>query len=119
MILAYTFPRPFMLKTLKTRVFLRKVTASLTILVLLLGLSLTGCSRSQWIKTDEQGEAHELAPREQLECAQQVQQYTKEEAFEQEDIEQRIEQCMVDKGYKRRPWWLLNDLHWHLKEPNY
>jgi len=32
-------------------------------------------------------------------------------------MEQRIEQWMMDKGYHRRPWWLLNDMHWHIKEP--
>jgi hypothetical protein len=26
---------------------------------------------------------------------------------------------MLDKGYHRRPWWLLNDRHWHIKQPAY
>ena len=83
--------------------------------MLLLLLISTGCSRSPWMKTD----GHEVAPTEQLECVRQVQYHGQGEVFEQEVLEQRIEQCMLDKGYKRRPWWLLNDLHWHVNEPAY
>ncbi len=72
-----------------------------------------GCSRSPWMKTD----GREVAPSEQSECAKQVQKLSKGEALEQSVLEQRIEQCMLDKGYKPRPWWLFNDLHWHVKEP--
>ena len=68
------------------------------------------------MKTD----GHEVGAREQLECVHEVQQFnTQEEVFEQEVLEKRIEQCMLDRGYKRRPWWLLNDLHWHINEPAY
>ena len=72
-----------------------------------------GCSRSPWMKSDGQ----EVSPAEHLECAKEVQQVSKSEALEQEVLEQRIEQCLLNRGYHRRPWWLLNDLHWHLKEP--
>lgn len=82
---------------------------------LFIGLSLVSCSRSPWMKTD----GHEVSPTEQLECTNQIQQNSNGEVFEQEVLEQRIEQCMLDKGYQRRPWWLLNDMHWHLKQPAY
>jgi hypothetical protein len=82
---------------------------------LLLGLSLFGCSRSPWVKTDE----HEVSATEHLECAQEVQQNRKGEELDQKVIEKRIEQCMIDKGYHRRPWWLLNDLHWQVRQPIY
>ena len=108
-----------MSKHLVAQILLPKFPLSIAALLLLLGLSFSGCSRSAWIRTDVQGVAHEVAPREQLECAQRLQQDTKEWVLEQEIIEQRIEQCMLDKGYQRRPWWLLNDLHWHLKKPNF
>ena len=78
--------------------------------MLLLLIISTGCSRSPWMKPD----GHELSPTEQLECVRQVQHHSQGEVFEQEVLQQRIEQCMLDKGYKRRPWWLLNDLHWHI-----
>ena len=58
-----------------------------------------------------------MLPKEQLECAHYVHQSDKEEIFDQELLEQRIEQCMLDKGYKHRPWWSLKDLHWDFKEP--
>ena len=74
-----------------------------------------GCSRSPWIKTD----GHEVSPTEHLECAHDIQQHSQGEALDQEVLTQRIEQCMLDKGYKRRPWWLLNDLRWDIKEPAY
>ncbi len=76
---------------------------------LLFAFSAIGCSRSAWIQSD----GHEVPPREQVECVRQVQEYSKGEILEQELLEHRIEQCMLDKGYKRRPWWLMNDLHWH------
>ena len=76
-------------------------------------LSLVSCSRSPWMKTD----GHEVSPREHLECSQQIQQNSNGEVFEQKVLEQRIEQCMLDKGYRRRPWWQLNDMHWHIKNP--
>ncbi len=82
---------------------------------LLLGLSLFGCSRSPWIKSD----GHEVSATEHLECAQEVQQNRKGEELDQKVLEQRIEQCMIDKGYRRRPWWLLNDLHWRVRQPIY
>ncbi len=86
------------------------------LLITLFGaLVLVGCSRSQWIKTD----GHEVSKREQLKCLEQVQQQSKGEVFEQGVLEQKINQCLLDKGYKRRPWWLLNDLHWHIKEPTF
>ncbi len=85
---------------------------------LLLGLSLFGCSRSPWIKLDGH-EVHEVSPAEHLECAQEIQQNRKGEEFDQKVIEKRIEQCMMDKGYRRRPWWLLNDLHWKVRQPIY
>ena len=64
-------------------------------------------------------DGHEVSPNEHVACAQDIQRASKDEVLEQKVLEQRIEQCMLDKGYKRRPWWLLNDLHWHLKEPAY
>ena len=82
---------------------------------LLLGLSLVGCSRSPWIKSD----GHEVSATEHLECAQEVQQNRKGEEIDQKVLEKRIEQCMIDKGYHRRPWWLLNDLHWRVRQPIY
>ena len=84
-------------------------------MTLFLGLSLVGCSRSPWMKPD----GHEVTPTEHVECAKQVQRASKEEALEQDVLALRIEQCMLDKGYHRRPWWLLNDLHWDIKEPAY
>jgi len=83
--------------------------------ILLLTFFSNGCSRSPWMKTD----GHEVTPREELECVQQVQEHSKGEVLDQEVREQRIEQCMLDKGYARRPWWSLNDLHWHIKKPTY
>ncbi len=82
---------------------------------LLLGFSLFGCSRSPWIKSD----GHEVSATEHLECAQEVQQNRKGEEIDQKVLEKRIEQCMIDKGYHRRPWWLLNDLHWRVRQPIY
>ena len=82
---------------------------------LFIGLSLVSCSRSPWMKTD----GLEVSPTEHVECAKQVQQNSKGEVLEQEVLEQRIEQCMLDKGYQRRPWWRLNDMHWHIKQPAY
>ncbi|MDH5429106.1 MAG: hypothetical protein OEY57_13155 [Nitrospirota bacterium] len=75
----------------------------------------SGCSRSPWIKTD----GHEVSPTEHLECAHNIQRHSQGEVLEQEVLTQRVEQCMLDKGYKRRPWWLLNDLRWDIKEPAY
>lgn len=89
--------------------------AALSCGLLFLILISTGCSRSPWIKTD----GHEVSPTEHLECAHKIQQHSQGEALEQEVLAQRIEQCMLDKGYKRRPWWLLNDLRWDIKEPAY
>lgn len=83
--------------------------------ILFLGLSLIGCSRSPWIKAD----GHEVSPPEHLECAQQVKTNSHGEGLEQEILKQRIEQCMVDKGYRRRPWWLLNDTHVTIREPTF
>ncbi len=82
---------------------------------LLLCVASFGCSRSTWMKSD----GHEAPPDEQVACVQQINRATKGEVIEQELLQQRIEQCMLDKGYHRRPWWLMNDLHWHIKEPAY
>jgi len=82
---------------------------------LLLGFSILACSRSPWMKPD----GHEVSPTEHVKCAQQVQQLSNGEALEQVVLTQRIEQCMLDHGYYRRPWWLLNDLRWDIKEPAY
>ena len=98
-----------------THIPFQRFSFNIILLSLSLGLLLVGCSRSSWIKTTGQ----EVTPKEQLECLQDVQKSSKEEAFEQEILEQRIEQCMLDKGYKLRPWWLLNDLHWHIKKPTF
>jgi len=67
------------------------------------------------MKTD----GHEVSPTEHLECAKEVQQNSKGEVLEQGVLEKRIEQCMLDKDYHRRPWWLLNDMRWDIKEPAY
>jgi hypothetical protein len=64
-------------------------------------------------------DGHEVTPTEQLECVKQIQQYSQGEVLEQAVLEKRIEQCMLDRGYKRRPWWLFNDLRWDVKEPAY
>jgi len=82
---------------------------------LFISLSLLSCSRSPWMKID----GHEVSPTEHLECAKEVQQNSRGEVFEQRVLEKRIEQCMLDKGYHRRPWWLLNDMRWDIKEPAY
>ena len=74
-----------------------------------------GCSRSPWIKPD----GHEVSATEHLECAQEVHQKRKGEELDQKVIEKQVEQCMLDKGYRRRPWWLLNDLHWQVRQPVY
>ena len=102
-----------MMTSIETHASLRRFSFSLLLLILSFGLSLVGCSRSAWVKTNGQ----EVLPEEQLECAQHVHQTSKEEIVEQEILEKRIEICMLDKGYKHRPWWLLNDLHWHLTGP--
>ena len=78
-------------------------------------LLVMGCSRSPWMKAD----GHEVPPSEQLECVQEVNRASEGEVLGQDILEQRIEQCMLDRGYHRRPWWLMNDLHWHIKEPAY
>ncbi len=85
----------------------------LVITLLLIGPSLLACSRSPWIRTD----GREATPSDQLECAEQIHKRGEGEALDQETLEKRVEQCMLDRGYKRRPWWLFNDLHWHIKEP--
>lgn len=74
----------------------------------------TGCSRSPWIKSD----GGEVSSEEQIECVTLVHRATPAESLNQEALQRRIEQCLLDKGYRRRPWWLLNDLHWHIKEPS-
>ncbi len=81
--------------------------------LLLLSLSFLGCSRSPWVKTD----GHEATPSDELECVKTVHDQAGDEVLDQDVIETRVEQCMLDRGYKRRPWWLMNDLHWHIKEP--
>jgi hypothetical protein len=80
---------------------------------LFIGLSLVSCSLSPWIKTDGD-EIHEVTPAEQAECVHQVNQASKGEVLDQKTLKQRIEQCMLDKGYHRRQWWELNDLHWNV-----
>ncbi len=102
-----------MTTSIETHPPLRRFSFSILILTLSLGLSLTGCKRSLWIKPD----GREVLPREQLACAEYVHQSPKEDIVEQEILEQRIEQCMLDKGYQHRPWWSFKDFHWDLKEP--
>lgn len=75
--------------------------------ILFLILVSCGSSRSPWMKAD----GHEVGPREQLECVHQVNQTNKGTVLGQKVLKQRIEQCMLDKGYHRRQWWLLNDMH--------
>ncbi len=98
-----------------SRISFRSPPFKILLITLFGGLALMGCSRSQWIQID----GHEVSKTEQLKCAQQVQQQNKEKVFEQDVLEQKIKQCLLDKGYKRRPWWLLNDLHWHIKQPTF
>lgn len=79
---------------------------------LLLGLSIVGCSRSLWVKAD----GHEVSPNEQLECSIHVQEANKSQDYvDQVTLKQQIEQCMINKGYNQRPWWLLNDAHWRAR----
>ena len=82
----------------------------LLITLLLVGISFLGCSRSPWMRTD----GKEATPSEELECAKTIQQGARGEVLDQKVMETRVEQCMLDRGYKRRPWWLLNDLHWDI-----
>ena len=86
----------------------------LSSLLLFLLFSSSGCSRSPWVKPD----GHEVSSEEQIECVTLVDRTTRGDNLSQEALQNRIEQCMLDKGYQRRPWWLLNDLHWHIKEPS-
>lgn len=56
-------------------------------------------------------DGHEVSPNEHVECAKEVQVASKDEVSEEGMLARRIEQGLLDKGYHRRPWWLLNDLH--------
>jgi len=82
-------------------------------MIIFLGVFLVGCSRSPWVKDD----GNEVSPKDHVACAQVVQRESQGEFLENEILTERIEKCMVDRGFHRRPWWQLNDLHWHVKEP--
>ncbi len=71
-------------------------------------LAISACSRSAWIKSD----GHEVAPAEQLACAEEILETEENQVLDHVELQPKIEACMQTKGYHRRPWWLLNDLHW-------
>ena len=76
---------------------------------LIIGLfALSGCSRSAWMKSD----GREVAPKEQLACAEEIGGDKANQVLDHDELQPKIEDCMLAKGYHRRPWWLLNDLHW-------
>ena len=60
-------------------------------LFFLIGLSMVGCTRSLWVKSD----GHEVSPNEQLECSLHVQETNNGQDYvDQETLKQQIEQCM-------------------------
>ncbi|GJL51305.1 MAG: hypothetical protein NPIRA01_25320 [Nitrospirales bacterium] len=94
-----------------TLVYTSRFTGTIWIgIILILGLLLTGCSRSAWMKPD----GREVSPYEQLTCAEEVREMPGNHALNHDELQPKIESCMEGKGYHRRPWWLLNDLHWNI-----
>ncbi|WP_447971284.1 hypothetical protein [Nitrospira sp. M1] len=92
-----------------------KITGALWIGVVLAAcLTLTACSRSAWMKAD----GREVSPNEQLTCAEEVGELPENHALNHDELQPKIEACMKGKGYHRRPWWLLNDLHWNISPPS-
>ncbi|GJL61438.1 MAG: hypothetical protein NPIRA04_00920 [Nitrospirales bacterium] len=77
-------------------------------------LLLTACSRSAWMKPD----GREVSPNEQLACAEEIRDMPENHALSHDELQPKIEACMTGKGYHRRPWWLLNDLHWNIRPPS-
>lgn len=77
----------------------------------ILCLAISSCSRSAWMKSD----GREVAPKEQLACAEEVGGATQNQSLDHDELQPKIEECMQAKGYHRRPWWLLNDLHWEVQ----
>lgn len=57
-------------------------------------------------------DGHEVAPKEQLACAEEIGGDKANQVLDHDELQPKIEDCMLAKGYHRRPWWLLNDLHW-------
>ena len=81
---------------------------------ILLCLTTSACSRSAWMKEG----GREVAPSEQLACAEEVGGAPENHALTHQELQPKIEACMKAKGYHRRPWWLLNDLHWNISPPS-
>ncbi|GJL66582.1 MAG: hypothetical protein NPIRA05_15530 [Nitrospirales bacterium] len=59
-------------------------------------------------------DGREVSPYEQLTCAEEVREMPENHALNHDELQPKIESCMEGKGYHRRPWWLLNDLHWDI-----
>ena len=81
-----------------------------TILCLMLFLFMCGCSRSAWMKLD----GNEVSPKEQLSCAEEIGEAPENRSLDYEELQPKIEACMLNKGYQRRPWWHMKDLHWNV-----
>ena len=99
------------LTTPYSRVPISRLFLGLTIFVCVM---LGACSRSAWMKAD----GHEVSPNEQLACAEEVRKAPENRALNHDEIQPKIDACMEAKGYHRRPWWLLNDLHWNIRPPS-
>ena len=63
-------------------------------------------------------DGREVAPNEQLACAEEIGSAPENQALIHHELQPKIEACMKAKGYHRRPWWLLNDLHWNVRPPS-
>ncbi|MCA9472500.1 MAG: hypothetical protein MRJ96_16760 [Nitrospirales bacterium] len=83
-------------------------------LCVVFGVILGACSRSAWMKPD----GREVSPNEQLACAEEIREAPENRTLNHDEIQPKIDNCMKAKGYHRRPWWLLNDLHWNITPPS-